>query len=130
MHLREDGSAYIDSEPTIPDQLSVPPADVGVGDAVSIAMGRGHACAARTDGSVWCWGSNLYGQLGDGTIVDRSRPAAVLGISDVIQVTAGWAHTCALRKTGTIACWGNTERGEVGTFATDWIAEPQQVVWP
>lgn len=116
----------------VPDRPSVPPSRL-LADVLSISNGPFHACAARTDGTVWCWGGteygNRYGQLGDGTLVPHAQPAPVAGIDDASQVSVGAYHSCALRRSGTVACWGETTRGAVGTFATEWIAEPQQVLW-
>jgi alpha-tubulin suppressor-like RCC1 family protein len=76
--------------------------------------GSSHTCAVRTDGTVWCWGSNDRGQLGDGTTVDRTRPVRVRNLTKAVQVVAGYAHTCALRSNGTVWCWGGNSAGDLG----------------
>jgi alpha-tubulin suppressor-like RCC1 family protein len=83
---------------------------------VAIARGTDHACAVRDTGHVVCWGSNAFGQLGDGTTTQRTVPALVVGIDDAVDVAItsdgpytalGTADfTCALRSTGQVACWG------------------------
>src|SRR5690606_9311974 len=57
-------------------------------------------------GTVWCWGNNDYGQLGDGTNVSRSAPDLVPGLSPVVSLGANWRGVCAAESDGTIWCWG------------------------
>jgi alpha-tubulin suppressor-like RCC1 family protein len=71
-----------------------------------LATGGGHTCLAKDDGTVWCWGSNSAGQLGDGTIHYRLSPVSVGGIINIVAVTAGFEHTCALQADGHVWCWG------------------------
>jgi alpha-tubulin suppressor-like RCC1 family protein len=71
-------------------------------------------CAALRSGSVYCWGNNYTGQLGDDTRTSRSTPAPVFGIDDAIEVAAGDVHACALHRTGAVSCWGRNEFGAVG----------------
>lgn len=90
-----------------------PVAVVGLTDALHLSVGTNavgddevHACAARSNGEIVCWGHNGSGELGDGSIIDRYQPVTVLDISDAMQVAAGSEHTCALRENRTVACWG------------------------
>jgi alpha-tubulin suppressor-like RCC1 family protein len=86
---------------------------------IQIAAGREHSLAVEDDGSVWSWGSNVYGQLGDGTKTNRTRPVPVTGLSSgVTDVEAGAHHSLALRSTGTVASWGRNYRGELGDGTT------------
>jgi alpha-tubulin suppressor-like RCC1 family protein len=67
------------------------------------------------DTTVACWGSNEFGQLGDGTTNDSASPVPVANLSGVTAVATGWYHTCALLADGTGACWGNNQtRGADG----------------
>jgi alpha-tubulin suppressor-like RCC1 family protein len=68
----------------------------------------------HADGSVWCWGDNAYGQLGDGTNVPHRMPARVTGLSGATQVSAGEFHSCARLGDGRVACWGKNSDGEIG----------------
>jgi alpha-tubulin suppressor-like RCC1 family protein len=81
---------------------------------VDIASGEGHSCAVISDGQVWCWGKNEYGQLGDGTTKDREEPVQVSGLDSAASVTAGWGHTCALTWEKKVKCWGYNKNGELG----------------
>jgi alpha-tubulin suppressor-like RCC1 family protein len=84
--------------------------------AMQIAAGADRsACALLSDGSVKCWGSNLHGQLGDGTTTNRTTPVQVAGLtSGVTAVTEGGGQTCALLPGGAPVCWGENLYGEVG----------------
>src|SRR5262249_12280133 len=80
----------------------------GLTDAVELAAGGVHTCARRSTGAVICWGSNAYGQAGDGTVTTRRpAPVPVADLTDVVELAAGGAHTCARRSTGAVACWGD-----------------------
>lgn len=81
----------------------------------SLEAGDDHTCAVMESGGVKCWGFNEYGQLGDGTAIDRNTPVDVQGIiPPVVMVAAGWGHTCALTSQGSVKCWGNNHYGQVG----------------
>ena len=70
-----------------------------------------HAVYQKDDGTVWTWGSNSNGQLGDGTTTDRSIPARVNGLTGVTAVAAGSAHSVALKSDGTVwACGSELQR--------------------
>ena len=79
-----------------------------------ISAGGYHTCALKSNGTVWCWGNNYYGQLGDGTYVDKNIPVQVLNLTNVIQISAGEDHTCALKSDGTVWCWGRNDEGQLG----------------
>lgn len=79
-----------------------------------VAAGWHHACATRADGTVACWGDNRSGQLGDGTMVDRTAPVAVAGLTGVVELEAGGFHTCARTSAGEVYCWGEGSRGQLG----------------
>ncbi len=86
----------------------------GLGDVVSLAAGTAHQCAVRRDGTVWCWGSNRDGSLGDGTVVPRAHPQRVDGLTGVIEVAATGNTSCALGGDGTVRCWGHGAHGVLG----------------
>ncbi|MCI3919925.1 stalk domain-containing protein [Paenibacillus sp. TRM 82003] len=72
-----------------------------------ISLGLSHAVALQEDGTVWSWGVNKFGQLGDETTTDRSSPVKVF--SDAVQVAAGYGHTLVLKSDGTV--WACGDRG-------------------
>ncbi len=88
----------------------------------SIAVGVQFSCFVRSDGTVWCWGNNADGELGDGTTTMRLVPARVLGLPDptslpAISVTAAEQHACALISDGTVYCWGINDASNLGQCA-------------
>ena len=87
-----------------------------LGAAVAaVSVGFEHTCAIKTDGTLWCWGDNGFGQLGDGTEQQRLSPIEVetLGAT-VAQVSAGATHTCSIKRDGTLWCWGHNAAGQLG----------------
>ena len=95
-------------------QTQLPVRVVGIGNAVSVAVGNAHACALLADGSIKCWGSNAGGQLGNASTLDSLSAVVVSGISTAIAVTAGYGHSCALLQGGAVKCWGENSYGQVG----------------
>lgn len=81
---------------------------------IDIAAGLGHTCALISDGAVKCWGWNIYGQLGEGTHVDRPTPVDVLDVVSATAVAAGSMHTCAILANGGVKCWGDNTYGQLG----------------
>jgi len=85
---------------------------------VYISGGDSHAAALKKDGTVWTWGHNAWGQLGDGSMTDRTTPVQVSGLTDVIAVAAGRTMTMALKSDGTVWTWGLNNYGELGDGST------------
>lgn len=92
----------------------------GLADIAEIAVdGYRHTCAAKNDGTAWCWGWNYYGQLGDGTTENRNTPVQVNGLADIARISAGgYRHSCALKDDGTAWCWGGNQYGQLGDRTT------------
>jgi alpha-tubulin suppressor-like RCC1 family protein len=63
---------------------------------------------------VQCWGYNFYGELGDGTMINRNRPAPVMGLSTVQQLAAGTNHNCARLANSEVHCWGRNTESQLG----------------
>ncbi len=101
-------------------------------DWVTVAAGRAHSCGIRDDGtgaSLWCWGKNYFGQLGDGSMEDKNVPTQVSSESDWVAVAAGEEHSCGVRDDGagpTFWCWGYNEDGQLGGPSTGNKNDPSQ----
>ncbi|MGE0357588.1 MAG: FG-GAP-like repeat-containing protein [Burkholderiales bacterium] len=97
-------------------------------DIAALGGGLNHGCALTKAGGVVCWGDNDYGQLGDGTNIDRPLPVAVTGLgSGVAAVATGSYHSCALTSGGGVKCWGNNFEGELGDNSTNLSNVPVDV---
>lgn len=84
-----------------------------------------HALAIRLDGTLYGWGDNGYGQVGDNTSTNRSSPVAVTGVTDkYIDIAAGCWHSIALRTNGSVYTWGNDSKGQLGNGATGSVSQP------
>lgn len=114
----------------------------GLGEVAQIDAASRQTCARQTDGTVWCWGFNLRGQLGDGlmdhsttctfgsTSGDCSRtPVQVMGIDDATVIGVGNSHACAIRAGGTaVSCWGYNDTSQLGDRTRDTRYAPVNVV--
>jgi alpha-tubulin suppressor-like RCC1 family protein len=83
-----------------------------------VTGGGGHTCALLGDQSVWCWGQNTSGELGDGAKADSLVPVQVNPLPAAIDVAAGYSHTCAVDTTHIVWCWGSNAFGELGNGTT------------
>lgn len=92
-----------------------------------IAAGMYHSIALRADSTVWTWGRNSYGQLGDGSTKDSSVPIQVKGLSKVVAIAAGAYHSLAVTSDGSVWAWGLNAFGQLGEGSTEKRSEPEQV---
>ncbi|MBI4703636.1 MAG: hypothetical protein HY744_21200, partial [Deltaproteobacteria bacterium] len=131
-----DGSSGQLGNGTTDDSLTPKPVS-GLDDAVSLAAtGSLHNCALRADGTVWCWGSNQYGQLGDGTTSPSSVPVKV-NVPEpptvferlFVAVAIGHHHSCGVTaKLGQVYCWGLNGNGQLGDGTKIDRLQPVQVI--
>jgi alpha-tubulin suppressor-like RCC1 family protein len=80
-----------------------------------VAGGSWHSLALKTDGTVWSWGSNGWGQLGIDSPWYSTRAVRVPGLTGVVAIAAGGLSSLALRSDGTIWAWGANDYGQLGT---------------
>ena len=99
---------------------------------ISICGGFYHSLALKSDGSVWAWGKNDCGQIGDGTSgINRLTPVQVKGLSGITAIASGAFHCLALRNDGTVWAWGRNLYGAVGDGTSGAnIVTPVQVAGP
>lgn len=113
----EDGNFYSLGQLT-PVELTA------IDNVVDLSAGGRHDCAIKNDGTTWCWGENMVGQLGLGTLPEpinpdpewavKKIPTQVLGLEEATSVAAGSRHSCALMQNGEIWCWGWNKKGQLG----------------
>lgn len=92
----------------------------------SVSMGEVHAVAVGADGSLWAWGSNSWGELGDGSVEDRYEPVRVM--DDVVAADVGAYHTAAIKSDGSLWMWGANSSGQIGDGTTEDRHEPVKVM--
>ena len=102
----------------------------GVADATESEGGVSHACALTDTGQIYCWGSNSYGELGDGT--NKNSAVAVLFLGEegmtYFAYAAGKHHSCAMNDFGGVVCWGLNNNGQLGNGNFDNSNVPDKVV--
>ena len=76
---------------------------------------------------IYCWGSNVYGQLGNGTLTDSQQPIRVTSNEKFTKVVAERGNTCALSITGVAWCWGQNNAGQLGDGTTASSSIPVKV---
>lgn len=106
-----DGS---DDDRETPVQVKGPGGQGPLEGMVAVAAGSSHTLALRKDGTVWAWGKNNKGQLGDDTGDDRETPVLVKGLKGIVAIAAGADHSLALKGDGTLWSWGKNESGQIG----------------
>ena len=122
----ENGSGELGTG-TTGGQSSVPVPVAGLTGVSSLSAGTSHACAVVTGGAVKCWGSNAFGQLGNGSTASSSSPVTVIGITGAVAVSAGDSSTCAVLAGGAVMCWGDGRFGQLGNRGTTSSSTPVAV---
>ncbi len=104
-----------------------PPVQEVFHEAIALASGWGHTCAIPRDGTVWCWGNNRWGNLGDGSRKWLGRPVQVKGIGGARSIAAGTMHSCAVTGDGAVWCWGDNRQGQLGAVTPRLSTTPRRV---
>jgi alpha-tubulin suppressor-like RCC1 family protein len=90
------------------------------GKVTAIAAGLAFVLVLKSDGTVWGWGDDFQGQLGDGGNTDKPTPVKVQGLTArVVAIAAGKAHSLAIQADGAVWSWGDNGSGALGTQTPD-----------
>lgn len=92
-----------------------------------IAAGASHTLVVKNDGTIWAWGLNSSGQLGNGNTTNQKSPVQVTGIGNATAVASGSAHSLTLRSDGTVSSWGSNAYGQLGNGTTNNSSTPVAV---
>lgn len=98
------------------------------GGARRVVAGSFHTCALGDGGGVRCWGSNMAGQLGDGTMNNRPEPVPTRGIERAVDIALGFAHTCVRGEDDAVSCFGANFQGQLGDGTHEARLEPTRAV--
>jgi alpha-tubulin suppressor-like RCC1 family protein len=122
---RLGNGAVLTADQTTPTQV------VNSFGAVQVTAGANHACMIKSDGSLWCWGQDFYGQLGNGSADNLNQPVPVQvdAGSTWTQIGAGDIHTCGIKNDGSAWCWGFPGEGRIGNNG-GYNSDPQLVSDP
>lgn len=124
----DNGTGQLGNGTVVPSEV---PVKVGADTVNWLKSEPGNAftVAQRSNGSLWSWGDNGFGQLGDGSLVTpRTTPAEVAGAARNWRTSAsGLSHTVALRANGTLWAWGDNASGQLGDAAIIDNSTPQLI---
>ena len=122
-----DGGSSFDGAPFSPVPVQVRLGNKFLSGIRKVAAGGGHGMALHWKGRVLTWGWNAFGQLGDGTTVDKNLPTAV-PIKSVVAIAGGGEHSLAQTKDGKLWAWGSNYGGQLGTGGPPAIVTTPQPV--
>lgn len=112
---------------TFAEQFTPPFQIEELNEVKAIVAGAYHSLALKDDGTVWAWGNNWDGQLGDDTWENSAVPTPVQGLSQVIAIASGDYHSFALKEDGTVWAWGSNWDGQLGVGHTSYVEGPVQL---
>ena len=127
----ENGPVWLSNDSNVPVRALIPNGS----NALSVSMGTTHACAVLENGSVYCWGMNNFGELGDASINQSNIPVRALlpngSMANHVSVgSSNLGHSCAVLENGSIYCWGNNYNGQLGDGSTNHSNIPVRVLLP
>ncbi len=107
------------------DNVQTTPVKI-MNDVSAVSAGSGYTFAIKADNTLWAWGNNTYGQLGNGSTQDCPEPVKIM--EDVISVSAGAGHTIAVKADHTLWVWGANNCGQLGNGNTASSQIPLQIM--
>ena len=136
--VRDDGTVFAwgrnadgqVGDGTTTDRLTPVQVATFSGSGAAVAAAGLHSLSLTPDGAIWAWGSNAFGQVGDGTTDDRATPVQVDGAGASAAIAAGTEHSVALRTDGTVWTWGRNWLGQLGDGTIVDRPAPVRVTWP
>ena len=93
-----------------------------------VSLGAGQACAIASDGTLWCWGYNVVGEVGNDSTMSQPTPVQI-GTDTWANIAAGSAHTCGVQTDGRLRCWGANDVGELGNGTEDSAVTPVPTIY-
>jgi alpha-tubulin suppressor-like RCC1 family protein len=101
---------------TISSEVKTPTVVAGLTSVVALSVFGHSTCAAKSDGTVWCWGEMAFDREG-GIAINDKLPQRVTGLADIVALTGSNSHACALERSGGVKCWGRNALGALGNAA-------------
>ncbi|MBI3978817.1 MAG: hypothetical protein HY331_11590 [Chloroflexi bacterium] len=120
----------------IPVEVKSPDGQALLEAVTTVAAGAVHSLALKDDGTLWAWGSNTHGELGDGTTFNRNLPVQVRSadgqgyLRDVVAIAGAWTHSLAVKRDTTVWAWGDNGWGQLGDDSMQSSTVPVQVLGP
>ena len=131
IHANKMGTVEIIATHTITHKsttIFVQVVPVGKVTVPKLEIGATHTAALKTDGTVWTWGSNSYGQLGTGDNINKAMPAKVMDIENAIDISVGSYNTVVVKDDGTVWSFGYNGYGQLGDGTSSSRNTPVQVI--
>ena len=131
IHANKMGTVEIIATHTITHKsttIFVQVVPVGKVTVPKFEIGATHTAALKTDGTVWTWGSNSYGQLGTGDNINKAMPAKVMDIENAIDISVGSYNTVVVKDDGTVWSFGYNGYGQLGDGTSSSRNTPVQVI--
>ena len=97
------------------------------GDWGRVAAGGYHSLALKKDGTLWAWGCNQYGQLGNGNTTDSNTPTQIGVDTNWLAISAGKYHSMAVKSDGSLWVWGRNDSGQLGNGSTTMLTVPTRI---
>ena len=91
-----------------------------------VNLGDFHSAAIKQDGSLWIWGDNSHGQLGNGTNKSEWKPIKTM--TDIVEVSLGSSHSAAIKQDGSLWMWGDNSHGQLGNGTFEYTREPVKIM--